>query len=182
MGLSGFVNDVKKNFQQTSFKDVLIMTERPQTSAIIGIDSDKTQLQRIEDYHKTLASAAGALSKVPGLGAVASQIQEGAEFAAGVLDPINRAIDEQDAAAKQGKGNFKHFKNIGVSAGKALHKGHKVVHPRSIPMMNSSDAHVLQHTGEVEVVDGVIQKKNTGQSTFVGNGNIITDRFYTPSE
>jgi len=161
MGFFKFINDVKDNFQRNSFKDVILMTERDKSSAIIGIDDDKTQLQRMEDFHRRLGSTASKFTKVPFLGRIASEIQAGAEFAADVLDPVNTAIDEQDAASKRGESSFKHLKGIGVAAGKGLHKGHKITHTQGFVPANKrpADAPILQHQGEVETSDGDIKKK-----------------------
>jgi len=199
MGFFKFINDVKHNFQHNSFKDVLIMTERDKTSAILGIDDNKTQLQRMEDFHRELGRTASKFTKVPFLGQIASEIQAGSQFAVDILDPVNRAIDEQDAASKQGKSGFKHFKGIGVSTGKALHKGHKITHTQGfIPATSHpTDAPVLQHRGEVEVSEGTIKKKQVvrrPQGLYIDDGfaedqyplkerddfdsHVMTDRYF----
>lgn len=168
----GFFHQLKKGFEHlenTSFRDVAIHFESKQTSSFFGQaeGKTKTQLERIENLQTDLSNVSSKFSNVPFVGQFASQISAASGATAEALEPLNRAIKEQDDAAKRGEGSIHHYVKIGKAGVSTLHKGHKLAskHKQVLPI-EDLDQPVLHHIGEVVEEDGEIKPKKVAKKAF----------------
>jgi hypothetical protein len=125
MGIFGKIKHGFEHLKNSSFRDALIKVNKNPATEGLGIKKkgpEQTQLEELEQFHIMLGAGARKLKNVPLIGNYSGQIAAGADAAVNVLDPINKAVREQDESAKAGKGSFDAYKKIGLAGGKGLKK------------------------------------------------------------
>ena len=123
------------HLKHTSFRDALVMADsrNQELRKAVGIKNtgleDTTSLEQIEYFSGKLSKGTKNIANIPFVrhipvvGGIVGEIANASEEVYMLTGELNKAIDEQDEAAKKGQSSIHHYSNIaktGVKVGKNM--------------------------------------------------------------